>query len=159
MIQHTLSERNTWRAFRVFRVIDIILVNATGNECGIVSYVRLGQKEDKLDEIIFESIKHDYPLSSPKMKCYLTSQPADSFAPHSNIHRVHICVKNNTNFDPGFELGNIDSMLSISLDVYNPTDAFVNSEIEYFSRINKEDYSHASNEIHSNLDTFNNFIK
>lgn len=159
MIRQSLSTRNTQRAYVPFRVITIPLKNRECIDCGIVSYVRLGSCADTLDEVIYESIKQKYPFSDKNVRVCTTSQPFGNFRAYENSTRLFISVKNSTSYDPGYEDDTLDSMLAISLDVYNPTDAFVCNEIELYSRISKEDISRAANEIEHNLETYNTFIQ
>ena len=159
MIRNTLSTRNKLRAYVSFRVITIILKDCLGEECGIVSYVRLGPNEDTLDGIIYDSIRQNYQLSLKDVKIYFTSTPAGSFKAYGNKARMFISIKNSVRKDYGYEDDTLDSMLAIHMDVYEPTDAFIYNELQMYSRISQEEISHAANEIEHNLEMYNTFIQ
>lgn len=162
MIQPTLPVRYNNQDNTDFTIYEISLVDGAGDNCGVVSYVRMGNPQnDTLDMLIFESIKHKYPLSSnPKTTLYFTRQAnPNQFSIYNNVAKLFIGIKNYTGYDPAYAVDNINTGLAIHLDIYNPIEGLVYDDINYFSRVSQQELSNACNEENKNLETYNTFIR
>ena len=160
MIQPNFSQRQALGSNDPFVICDIELVNASGDTCGYVKYVRMGTTiKDTLDIVIYETIKTQYPLSRVDYKQCNTSQKRADFKTYKRYKRLYLACKNYTSWDPAYMVGAIDSGLAIFLDVYRATRSYVVNEGESFLRIGAHDFSNACNEEYSNFATYREFFQ
>ena len=160
MITENLSQKKLSGNVEVFTIYNIKLVDFSGNTCGNVTFIRMGQPlRDVLYNSIYEAIKTRYPGSSATERVCSTSMKLNDFAQVGEHDRIYISARNNTKHDPARILGNVNSEISIHLDVYDPTDTYVFNELEVYLNENQNDIAHACNEEYSNLATYREFIR
>lgn len=160
MIQENLSQKKALGKIEPFTKYDIELIDFSGQACGRVLYVRIGKPiNDVLNNAIYEAIKTRYPGSHKTEQVYDTTIALNSFVQFNNYDRMYISARNNTNYDPARILGNVNSEISIHLDVYDPADTYVFNELEVYLNENQNDIANACNEEYANLATYREFIQ
>ncbi len=159
MIQEYLSQKQALGKIEPFTIHDIELVDFSGQICGKVSFVRIGKPiNDVLNIAIYEAIKTRYPGSRKTEQVYDTTIALNSLPQFNNYDRIYISARNNTNYDPARILGNVNSEISIHLDVYDPADTYVFNELEVYLNENQDDIANACNEEYANLATYREFV-
>jgi len=160
MIAQTFSNRQALGQVDQFTIYIITLLNALGSYCGTVKYIRIGLPfNDVLDEAIYEAIKSRYPLSNVDYRICNTGQKKSAFKQYARHQRLYVTCRNYTHFDPAYMSNQIDSGVSVNLDVYNVKKTYIYNECGCYARKSEQEIANACNEEYSNFATYREFFQ